>query len=270
MPMIIPEKVHAWFDHYVNSFDSSDEDIKRNIELKQLHTHKVLEEMSGLCKALTVKRRTAVLAGCIALFHDIGRFEQYTRYRTFADNQSVNHAELGVEVLHRERVLKDFSSQDKDLILQAISFHNRAAIPPVDNPLLDYLSRMIRDADKLDIYRVVTEYYNQHHTKRNQAIEFNLPPGKDASPAVLADLRARRLVEYAHVSSQIDFRLVQLGWVYDINFRYSLRRLKERKYLQVLEQNLPATPAITGIVREVEQYIHEYARDERDPNPILR
>ncbi len=270
MKTIIPDKISAWFDHYVRSFDSPDEDIRRNIHLKQLHTYKVLEEMSGLCEALAVDQHTAILAGCIALFHDIGRFEQYTRFRTFADNQSVNHAELGVEVLEREEVISDFKENDRSLILQAISFHNRATIPPVKDPLLDYLTRMIRDADKLDIYRVVTEYYTQHHKERNQAIEFNLPPGTDASPAVLEDLRARRLVEYGHVASQIDFRLVQVGWIYDINFRYSLRRIKERKYLKILEQNIPDTPAILEILREVEKYMELCARNEHDRQPISR
>ncbi|MFW5775438.1 MAG: HD domain-containing protein [Chitinivibrionales bacterium] len=268
MPFTIPKTMDQWFTKYLESFTTRDEDIRKNIELKKLHTKKVCEEMAGLCTTLAVDSRTAMLAGCTALFHDIGRFEQYTRFRTFADNDSVNHADLGVEVLRREKVLEDLCVQDREIILQAISFHNRKDIPALSNPLVDYVTRMIRDADKLDIYRVVTEYYAQHHKERNRAIEFNLPPGSDASPAVLEDLRARRLVEYVHVASQIDFRLVQVGWIYDINFRYSLHRIRKRRYLEALEQNLPETPAITEVIREVERYLDYYAQDEHNPQPI--
>jgi len=45
------------------------------------------------------------IAEVIALFHDIGRFEQFVRYRTYNDVKTVNHCLLGLEVLRRTKVL---------------------------------------------------------------------------------------------------------------------------------------------------------------------
>jgi len=36
-------------------------------------------------------------------------------------------------------------------------------------------SRLIRDVDKLDIWRVVTDYYNSGNAKRNVAMVLELP-----------------------------------------------------------------------------------------------
>jgi putative nucleotidyltransferase with HDIG domain len=45
------------------------------------------------------------LAETIALFHDIGRFEQFKTYGTFDDRASENHATIGLKVLKATDIL---------------------------------------------------------------------------------------------------------------------------------------------------------------------
>ena len=66
------------------------------------------------------------LAEAIALFHDVGRFEQYARYHTFVDRRSADHAWLGVEILRKEGEL---DGSTRDLILRTVSYHNRMDLP---------------------------------------------------------------------------------------------------------------------------------------------
>ena len=51
------------------------------------------------------------IAEAAGLMHDLGRFKQYRRYRTFNDRRSVNHASLGVRIMRRNHILQDLDGQ---------------------------------------------------------------------------------------------------------------------------------------------------------------
>ena len=86
-----------WFFEYVNQFSSPDLFIKENIELKIEHTGRVCENILLLAKSEKISENACMLAETIALFHDLGRFEQFMKYKTFKDSESENHAFLSVK-----------------------------------------------------------------------------------------------------------------------------------------------------------------------------
>jgi hypothetical protein len=54
-----------------------------------------------------------------------------------------------------------------------------------------------------------------------------------------------------------DMKLCALGWVYDVNFIPTLRRLKQRRHLETIFEFLPDTPDI----RKVREKIFAYVED---------
>ena len=94
------------------------------------------------------------------MLHDIGRFEQVRLYHTFNDGKSVNHAEIGVKILFEDGLIREFieDKQYDEIIKIAILNHNRQAIETglTERQLLH--SKIIRDADKIDIYYSLTIY----------------------------------------------------------------------------------------------------------------
>jgi hypothetical protein len=88
-----------WFSGYCRSFYTDSMEDNRNFDLKEKHTSLVCTNMNILADSLTLHDNERLTAEAIALFHDVGRFEQYRRYSTFRDDISVNHATLGVRVL---------------------------------------------------------------------------------------------------------------------------------------------------------------------------
>ena len=70
-----------------------------------------------------------------ALLHDIGRFEQYRRYRTFADSRSENHASLGVKIIKQENLLQGCTAVAADTIIRTVGCHNRLDIPSQGDPI---------------------------------------------------------------------------------------------------------------------------------------
>lgn len=238
----------SWFETYVCGFYTGIEEDDRNIALKQTHTRCVQNNMQRLCTSLNLGEKARTIADLIALFHDIGRFEQYRTYRTFSDRISVNHALLGVRVLAKNRVLAGLSSETRRIVLRAIAFHNAAELPRAVERTERLFMQLIRDADKLDIWRVVTDYYHRKDGSPNKTVELGLPDTAQWSPNILNALMERRFARIADMRTLTDFKLLQIGWVFDLNFEESFRILRERNYIESIAETLPDHPDIRSAV----------------------
>lgn len=227
------QNLRNWFSGYLLSFKNGEPDLLENVTLKELHTQKVCEAIIEIGKSLRLNEEELQLAEIIALFHDVGRFEQYKIYGTFMDSKSVNHAELGIEILLRHNTLDHLSAEIKNLIIKAIRYHNRPRLPELESEECLLYARLIRDADKMDIYRLLTEYYSgQKQGKRNKAIELELPDTANASETVISAVINRAIVNFKDVNNLNDFKLLQLAWIYDVNFSFTHRYISNKKYLE--------------------------------------
>ena len=262
----LQERFLAYARSFYADDPGSDPDLRDAIDLKIEHTLRVCEESRYISAALGLAAEARHLAEVAALFHDMGRFPQYARYHTFSDRKSEDHAALGVRVL-RERAVLAALGPAEDLLLRVIGYHNRLALPGPDDetPTCLFFSRLLRDADKLDIYRVVTDYYRRPETEGNGWVAWELPDTPGVSEAVCEALMAGRVVPNDRLRNLNDFKLLQVGWVYDINFAPSLHRLCERGYLRMLRDVLPDSPRIEMIFEKIEAYMAK--RMEEDANP---
>jgi putative nucleotidyltransferase with HDIG domain len=251
----------GWFSGYVQTFKSVDDDLEQNTVLKEKHTERVCGEILNIGEKLGLNDQDLCLAEIIALLHDIGRFEQYARHRTFVDFHSVNHAEHGIKILQKNGVLKGFDDSKRDLILRIISYHNRAALPQKETKRCLFFTKLLRDADKLDIWRVVTDYYQRKDGKRNNSIELGLPDTPGISDDAYNDLIEGKIVEVTHLKNLNDFKLLQIGWVYDINFTPTFQCIKERRYIEMIRDVLPESQKRESLFSVVQSYLNEQTKD---------
>jgi hypothetical protein len=238
----------AWFAEYLRRFASEDPVLQENLDLKAEHTRRVCEAARDIGRSVDLSEEDLCLVEASALLHDIGRFEQYRRYRTFADHKSENHAELGVKVIKTNRVLEPLDSAAAHIILRVVEGHNRSALPVGEEERCLFFLKLIRDADKIDIWRVVTEYYRHAATKRNRSIELDLPDLDRVSTSVYEALMKGKLVQMSDLQTLQDFKLLQIGWIYDVNFRRTFQIVQENKYLETIRNALPQN---SSCIREV-------------------
>jgi len=236
-----------WFISYIKTFKYDNPELQQNIDIKREHTERVAAEIIKIGKQLGLKETELNLSEIIALFHDIGRFEQYDRYKTFSDNKSENHAELGIKILTRYNVLENLDEEIQNLILCSIRYHNLPSLPGEETATCLFYSRLIRDADKLDIWRVVTGYYHRKNGRRNVALELELPDTPGISGEVYKALMNRLIVDMKYVTNINDIKLLQTGWIYDINFKPTLDIIKDRRYLEMIRKALPESMEIKEI-----------------------
>lgn len=249
------EKLRGWFDNYVAGFYGDDEFINANIKLKEEHSRRTCSEMLYLAEQLGLDAKEKQTAEAAALLHDIGRFEQFAKYRTYNDTRSVNHCLLGVDVLTRTGVLDDFDRQTKQIIEKAIEYHGAKELPRNLDGRCLLLSQMLRDADKLDIFRIVVQEYARYRANPDEfELEVEFPDRNEYCAEIVQDILKGQRIDYGRLRTLNDMKLLQVGWVYDVNFVPTLERIKERKFLESLVGFLPET----ADVRQVRDKIFEY------------
>jgi len=239
------------FDKYYYSFSNLSSDHKRNFEIKYDHSFRVAEMCRLLASRLDWSEQEQNLAYIAGLFHDIGRFQQLIEYDTFSDTKSVDHAEYSLKVLHDEDLLDNLAEGQKSAILAAIKFHNKRELPrDLDGQERKYAS-LLRDADKLDILKVITDYYTKPKTTPNHTLTWELPTGTAVTPAVAKQVLTGQLVAKELVSTQLDIKVMQLSWVFDLNFKPSYQLLMEKRFLEKIYETMPKSDTVIQIYRSV-------------------
>jgi hypothetical protein len=234
------DELHSRFDGYVEPFLATDEEGIKNIRLKIEHTRKVCEAMALLSAGEKLSENESRIASAVALLHDVGRFPQYRRWRTFLDSDSDNHARLAIDVIREGGILAGIDPAEVLLIEEAVRFHNLLEPPAIiQSPTRQYID-LIRDADKLDIWRVFVELQAQPPEERASAATLGLEdlPGT-ATEQCVAALNSRAIVPLDTIRCFNDFRLLMISWVYDLTYSSSRRILRERGYIPALAAFLP-------------------------------
>ena len=222
--MELIEDFEANFEKYALGFQTHDEDLTRHVLLKVAHTERVRREILHIGKSLGLEESDLLIADIAALFHDIGRFEQYARYRTYVDSQSEDHARLSEKILRENCFIEGLDHDTREIVLFSIRCHNRLSLPEKSDERLLLFAKLLRDADKLDIFFLVTDQYRRNPTQSDSAVDLGFPDGDDVSSEVLEDLRRRRIVDFRHVRNRNDFKLLQAGWAFERECPETLRR----------------------------------------------
>ena len=250
------EKFRAWFDGYVAGFYGDDEYVNANLKSKEQHSRRTCTEMLYLADELGLAENQRRIAEAIALLHDIGRFEQFVRYRTYNDPRSIDHCLLGLEVLGKTKILEPLEKTERQLIERAIEYHGLKKLPSDLNGECLLFSKMIRDADKIDIFYVVTGYYEQYSADpENFIFDLELPDEPNCSPQVIEGLLEGERIDYKSLQTQNDMKLLQLAWIYDVNFPATLKRIRQRKFLEKIIGFLPKTGEIEKVKKKIFEYV---------------
>jgi len=185
------------------------------MELKLFHTRKVVEAAKAIASGERFDARTSLVTEAAALLHDTGRYEQLRRWNTFRDSDSVDHAVFSHDIVAERGWLAEcgFSKEDADAVLFAVLVHNRRDIPPESDPVKLAAAKAVRDADKLDIFRVLESQIATTDWRNDCKAFWNLPTTRPPSPEVVKAIRERRPVDYQHIASLADFVLIQVGWM---------------------------------------------------------
>ena len=89
----------------------------------------------------------------------------------------------------------------------------------------------------------------------------SLPEGDDISNRVSFDIAERIIVQIGHVQNQIDLRFLRLGWIFDINYVATLKKLVQRRYCETIRSPLPQTERINTALATLDTYLTRKLQD---------
>lgn len=229
--MIDIQKAKVSFKKFLDSYEDHD---KLGFNLKVVHTYHVVDNASLIAKRLNLSEEDKLLAELIALLHDIGRFEELNFLNKF-DNTKFDHALYGAKMLFEDNMIRDFIDDDSydEIIKLAISNHSKLAIQDGLNERCLLHAKIIRDADKLDNFRV----------KKEEKIEA-IFPGKinskeeiensKLSDKVYETVKELKTVDIHDRKTPLDYWVCVLAFIFDLNFKESYKIVKDNDYINIL------------------------------------
>jgi len=251
------EQINTWFERYVASYYSDDPVTRNSLKSRYEHILRTCQEMTYLTEALGLEDAGTCTAQAIALLHDIGRFEQFARYGTFFDHVSTDHGNLGAIILCQAGALAHLVYEEQEKITTAVKCHNRRALPGNLPDSHQFFARLIRDADKLDIFQTAYDYYRRRLSDSgDQDWEMELLDEPACSPEVVSALLAGQQIEHCHLQTVHDLQLAQIAWIYDVQFAPTYQRLKDRRVLEQLIGLLPEDSPREEIQQSVALHIN--------------
>lgn len=242
-----------WFVQYVERFTQQDSSEQQYIVLKRDHTLRVLDNATQIAATLSLDSDVlkAVLLG--ALFHDVGRFEQYKIYKTYSDRNSVNHGLLGCRILRYENVLAGESKEMQQAVRAVVALHNKFSLPEALPTHIRIATEIVRDSDKLDIFPVLVSNFT-HDGSKSDVVTLGLKDGAELyTPQILHNVLHGESVRYADMQYVNDFKLLLSSWVFGLEYRTAMQLMHERGIMEQLLETLPALPEMADvktIVRE--------------------
>lgn len=229
--MIDIEKARTSFENFLNKYNDKNE---LGFKLKVAHTYHVINNAREIATKLKLSEEDIKLAELIALLHDIGRFEEITFLKRF-DSIRFDHASYGIKMLFEDNMIRNFIEDDSydEIIKLAIDNHSRLTIQEgLDNRCLLH-SKIIRDADKLDNFRV----------KKEEKIEA-IFPGKvnnvdDIESSILSEevyntVKDTKCVDIHDRVTGLDYWVCVLAFIFDLNFKESYKIVKDNNYINIL------------------------------------
>lgn len=243
-PVELYPLLYPVFKIYLKHFESKNSTFSDPIKLKIAHTLRVVREIRVLAEYCNHTCITSDIAKCTALLHDIGRFQQYASFGTYDDRISINHAALGVIIIDHFKLLSQHPDSQQRLIRKAILLHNREVIPKKLDSAERILTQLLKDADKLDIWKVTID-----HDKHK-------PVTSNFSPENLERLYRFQKIPYTAAKTEADTRLFRLSWVFDVYFPQTIHAILSRGYIKQMFAKLPHTRQFAQLQKTIENVLH--------------
>ncbi len=229
--MIDIKKAKIAFKDFLKQYDNKEH---VSFKLKVVHTYHVAENARKIAEKLNLNKEDIELAELIGLLHDVGRFEEL-KITSELNSVKFNHAMHGSKMLFEQGMIKNFieDRQYDEIIRKAIENHSKLEIEKgLDERTLLH-SKIIRDADKLDNYRVKIE------EKIEAIFPTRVNKKEDMEQSLLSDkvydaVLNKKCVDIHDRVTPLDFWVCILAFTFDLNFNVTYKIVKENDYINIL------------------------------------
>ena len=269
--------VQATFKEYVSHYNPEND----KVALKIAHTYRVAELCDRIAESIGLAGNDRDIAWLLGMLHDVGRFEQVKRFDSFMDADTVDHAKFGADLLFgpeegSNRLTEEERAEgpliesyvpgllthpERAMIERAIRVHNDFRIPEGLSDRDAMFCHIIRDADKVDIFRINLDFpmeniYNcTTEELKNNPVAAAVMQAVDEEHCVLRSVR----------ETAVDQIVGHICLTYELVYPLSLRITMEQGYLDRLmnfaSDNETARQQFVHIREKLGQYIERKLKE---------
>lgn len=264
------ERIRTGFLAFVEGFRDPAADLAPGLALKLEHTRRVAGHARDIARELGWSPEDVRMAEALGWLHDVGRFVQFAEFGHFHDASSFNHGQRGADVVEQSGMIAGLRAARRRCLLAAIRHHNAKTIPPAISRNCRPFLKLIRDADKLDIFRVVIEELERDGFRELADMWPHVALDGPVNPLLQREIRERRHGDVAHVRSLADFLLIEASWIYDLQYAPTRERVRRNGALEALAAYLPDDPATREILDDVRQVLAGHPPADSSARPAGR
>lgn len=201
---------------YASDYKPENKDL---VVSKLEHSLRVYELSKSFAEYSRFGEDEVELAGKIGLLHDIGKFEQIRKYGVLKPINDFDHGKCGAKMLFEDGLIEEYESNVDlyPLIKFAIENHNKYALPANSDEKILRFSKLLRDADKVDIM-----YQMGPRGKTLEDIE-----EATISPEVLSAFDKKEVVKDEDIKNVADIIAKRFSFAFDLNYSASLKPFRD-------------------------------------------
>lgn len=236
-----------YFEEYIKKIDMNNSWAKA----KYFHSLKSMDLARVIASNFNIfNEEELVVIELIALFHDIGNFEQ--KNYNYLDNQEEDSTMKSIHILFDEGLLRKITDETKydTLIKLGIFCHNKDALPKNIDEKTTCVCNIMKDVYKLEELRMVINYPYID----NRINEY-------PSEIVYNDFKQFKKVNNKMSDNNADNILIQLSNIFDLNYRCSYSLVLEKSFItKIVNSLIYDDKKIEKFFKQIELVLNSYIK----------
>ena len=213
-----------YFEEYIKKIDMNNSWAKAKYfhSLKSMDLAKIIATDLGI-----FTEEEIVIIELIALFHDIGNFEQ--KSYNYLDNIQEDGSMKSIEILFDDGLIRKITEDTKydNIIKLGIFCHNKEGLPKNIDEKTICICNIMKDVYRLEELRMVINYpYIDNRIKE-----------APTSP-VYNEFKLFREVNAKMADNNADNILISLSNLFNLNYKISYSLVKEKEYVEKIIDSL--------------------------------
>lgn len=242
------------FEEYFQSLITDSPDNQLRVEDIRTHSLRVAANSSLIARELLSTEEDKYIAEIIALFHDYGKAVLIVQGTESPINIQHNHAALSAKLVQQMDFFSKLTADIQITVLKSIEGHNKLKLPKLDNEQQTLFARLLRDADKLDIFESSYRFFKEKNGLQ-PLMTLDLINQVEVSDKIIKSVLAGKTAAVEDMKTMNDYRLLLLSMAFDLNYKYTFRILSEKQFIQKIYETLPKRDQIIDAYRAIKLFV---------------
>ncbi len=242
------------FEEYFQSLVIDSPLHHRQVDEIRAHSLRVVSNTLLLGKVVLPNTEDLRTAEIIALFHDLGKAKMVVQGTESPTNIQRDHAGYSAKLLQQSGIFPKMTADLQQIIIKSIENHSKIKLPKFDSEQQTLFARLLRDADKLDIFESSYRYFKEKYGIQ-PLVTFDLINSAEVSEKVIKSIMAGKTASIEDMKTMNDYKLLLISMAFDLNFKHTFRIMSEKQYIQKIYETLPKRDQIIDAYRGIKLFV---------------